>query len=244
MLSARTRRGGRGARCPRRGRHGGREYPCLCRGMPVPVPGNAPALPGSSSEPVGADTCARVRLEGTERARAGRSPLSHPAATRGSAPRSETLSRGAPRYFGQGLAVQIHCSSPHLRGGRGCAQSPLPPGAGRGGKAPSPGSRRQSNRAAETFCPLFPPELDSGGLRGRRREERKGGREERGLDRSATLLAAWPGWCSPGEHAHWGGIKGIKAGAPCLSPRSWGSSREQRAARQPAPSPRPKGRTQ
>lgn len=113
--------------------------------------------------------------------------------------------------------------------------APGPPQAG--GR---PGWAKDPSRAGKACGCNFPslPELDFAGLR--RREG------ERGRDRSATLLAAWPGWCSLGksEHAHWGGIKG---GQPerfaCLLARG-AASREQRAARQPAPPPRPGGRSQ
>lgn len=131
-------------------------------------------------------------------------------------------------------------AGPHLLpspagGGGGCARPPGPPQAG--GR---PGWAKAPSRAGKACGWNFPslPELDFAGLR--RREG------ERGRDRSATLLAAWPGWCSLGksEHAHWGGIKG---GQPerlaCLLARG-AASREQRAARQPAPPPRPGGRSQ
>lgn len=99
-----------GARCPQRGRHGagaaGRECPCLRRGAPPELFGHL---------------CPCAPRGGPERGQTGRSPLSHRAGTRGSSPRSERRSRGAPRYFGQGLGVWIHSSSPHLRGGCGCA---------------------------------------------------------------------------------------------------------------------------
>lgn len=125
---------------------------------------------------------------------------------------------------------------------------PPPPSPGQAGvgQSPHPGAARGGTVRQKLSVPSSLPELDSGGLRGRRREERKGGREERGLDRSATLLAAWPGWCSLGksEHAHWGGIKGGQPERPaCLLARG-AASREQRAVRQPAPPPRPGGRSQ
>lgn len=102
--------------------------------------------------------------------------------------------------------------------------APLPPGAGRGGKAPTSGSSTQRNRAAETFCPLFPPELDSGGLRGRRREERKGREGEEGVRPLCNIIGCRGRAGARRESMPiGGGIKGIKAGAPCLSPHSWGS---------------------
>lgn len=186
---------GRGC-CPQRGRHGagapgGNE--CPCRGAPP------------SCWAAGADTCARVHLEGDAR-EDGAGHLSSPTPPGLGARR--LAARGAQGVFSGILDRGSECGSTALSltcGAAADARS-APPSWGRGGEAPTSGSSTQRNRAAETFCPLFPPELDSGGLRGRRREERKGGREERGLDRSATLLAAWPGWCSPGEHAHWGGV--------------------------------------
>lgn len=98
-----------GARCPQRGGHGR-------AGMPVP-------LPGSSAEQFGGrrgHLCPCAPREGPPRGRAGRSPLSHAAGIRGSPPRSERRSRGAPQHFGQGVGVRIHSPSPHLRGGAGC----------------------------------------------------------------------------------------------------------------------------
>lgn len=117
MLSARTRRGGRGARCrpggagcPQRGWGAGRER------MPVPSPGSSSELLGGRS----GHLCPCAPRGGPERGRSGPSLLSHPAGTRGSPPRTERRSRGVPRYSGQGLGVRIHSLFLHLRDGRGC----------------------------------------------------------------------------------------------------------------------------
>jgi len=198
----------------------------------------------------GADTCAPPTPRESPESGAGtassRCPLSPPGAW-GSPPGSERSSGGAPRHLGLGLGAQTPASSPHLRGRRGMRAAPRSLGVARGGgQNPHPGAAREETVRQKLSVPSSLPELDSGGLRGRRREERKGGREERGLGRSATLLAAWPGWCSLGvsEHAHWGGIKGGQPERPaCLLARG-AASREQRAVRQRAPPTRPGGRSQ
>lgn len=143
--------------------------------------------------------------------------------------------RGCPSTSGRGWRRRPPSPPLTCGGRRRMRAAPGPPQAG--GR---PGWAKAPSRAGKACGWNFPslPELDFAGLR--RREG------ERGRDRSATLLAAWPGWCSLGksEHAHWGGIKG---GQPerlaCLLARG-AASREQRAARQPAPPPRPGGRSQ
>lgn len=105
-----------GARC----RPGGGSLPAAGQARPG---GNARAFAGSSAEQFGGrrgHLCPCAPREGPPRGRAGRSPLSHAAGIRGSPPRSERRSRGAPQHFGQGVGVRIHSSSPHLRGGGGC----------------------------------------------------------------------------------------------------------------------------
>lgn len=154
--------------------------------------------------------------------------------------------RRCPQHFGQGLGCGIPSPPLTCVCAWGRAQAPAPPGPAGVGQSPHSGAAREQTVRQKLSAPSSLPELDSGGLRERRREERKGGREERGLDRSATLLAAWPGWCSLGnsEHAHWGGIKRGQPERPaCLLARG-AASREQRAVRQPAPLPRPGQRGQ
>lgn len=79
----------------------------------------------------GADTCALCAPRESPESGAGkaisRCPLSPPR-NWGSPSGSERRSGGAPQHFGQGLGAGTPTSSPHLRGGGGCAQPPASPG--------------------------------------------------------------------------------------------------------------------